>query len=122
MQQAAAAFGDGLPDFELEGEGSMAAGGEPVCGPAECGVNALGWAGGGAGHGGIVSAKLSVMGRTKPLMTLLVFTRWRYFSIKERARDPNPCFFLNNGTRAVRLPKPPSWLHASRRETMAGDF
>ena len=51
MQQTAAAFGDGLPDFELEREGAMAARGEPVFGPAEFGVNALGRTGGGAGHG-----------------------------------------------------------------------
>ena len=56
MQQAAAAFGDGLPDFELEWKGAMAAGGEPVGGPAEIGVNALGRDGGGAGH-----AALSVL-------------------------------------------------------------
>ncbi|WP_373368313.1 hypothetical protein [Ottowia beijingensis] len=42
MQQAAAAFGNGLPDFELERKGAMAARGEPVFGPAEGGVNALG--------------------------------------------------------------------------------
>ena len=53
VQQAAAAFGDGLPYFELEREGAMAARGEPVVGSAEVGVNVLRRAGGGAGHGAL---------------------------------------------------------------------
>ena len=53
MQQTAAALGDGLPDFDLERERSMAARGEPPFGPGKLGVNALRRTGGGAGHGAL---------------------------------------------------------------------